>query len=392
MEIRHVTSPAPGAKWITLPSGARRVELVLDVGLNPITGDRRQVRRRYRTVEAAQAAYLKIANATNDGILVTRSSRITVDQACGDWLTSRRSLRKGALANYANSLKPVRRTYGPLPLEALTVKHIDALITELQAGRVARVDGRQPRQWKPASVNLMLRVLSLMLEHARKQGLVTRNVAALVDRVPDRRDPRPTYTPEEIKQLMPAVRRDPLEHAWHLALCGLRRGEVCGLRWDDIDLDEGTLTVRQARVSVDGEVMVEDPKTRAGRRTLPLTDEVAKVLVRARRRQVEDRLCAGARWAGSGYLIVDDRGRPLHPETVSDKWDEFVTGAGVRRIRLHDARHTCGTLMHLQGVPVAVIAAWLGHANAAFTMQVYVHSQNPALKDAAQVLNGLTAG
>lgn len=382
----------PGAKWITLPSGARRVELVLDVGVNPITGDRRQVRRRYRTVEAAQAAYLQIATATNDGTLVTRSSRITVDQACADWLSSRRSLRRGALANYANSLKPVRRTYGSMPLEAMTVKHIDALITELQAGRVARVDGRQPRPWKPATVNLMLRVLSLMLDHAHKQGLVTRNVAELVDRVPDRRNPRPTYTPSEIKQLMPAALQDPLEHAWHLALCGLRRGEVCGLRWTDIDFDEQTLKVRESRVSVDGEVVTEDPKTHAGKRTLPLTEELTKVLARARRRQTEGRLRAGQAYQDSGYLVVDNLGRALHPETVSDKWDEFVIGAGVRRIRFHDARHTCGTLMHLQGVPTAVIAAWLGHANAAFTMQVYVHSQSPALKDAAQILNELTAG
>lgn len=382
----------PGAKWITLSSGARRVELVHELGINPVTGGRRQVRRRYRTVEAAQAAYLNIATAANEGTLVTRSSRITVDQACADWLSSRRSLRKGALANYANSLKPIRRTYGSLPLEALTVKHIDALIAELQAGRVARVDGRRPRQWKPATVNLMLRVLSLMLDHARKQGLVTRNVAKLVDRVPDRRDPRPTYTAEEIKQLMHAALRDPLEHAWYLALCGLRRGEVCGLRWTDVDFDERTLTVRESRVSVDGEVAIEAPKTRAGERTLPLTEELARVLGRARRRQTENRLRGGNEYHDSHYLVVDTFGRAFHPETVSEKWDEFVIGAGVRRIRFHDARHTCGTLMHLQGVPTAVIAAWLGHTNAAFTMQVYVHSQNPALKDAAQVLNDLTAG
>jgi len=80
----------PGAKWVTLPSGARRVELLLEVGSNAITGARRQVRRRYPTVEAARAAYLQIATAANQGTLVTRSSRITVDQSCADWLANRR--------------------------------------------------------------------------------------------------------------------------------------------------------------------------------------------------------------------------------------------------------------------------------------------------------------
>jgi integrase len=76
---------------------------------------------------------------------------------------------------------------------------------------------------------------------------------------------------------------------------------------------------------------------------------------------------------------------------VADKWDTLVKRAGVRRLRFHDARHTCGTLMHLQGVPIAVIAAWLGHADPAFTMRTYVHSQDHALHDAAKVLGDVTS-
>jgi integrase len=98
------------------------------------------------------------------------------------------------------------------------------------------------------------------------------------------------------------------------------------------------------------------------------------------------KLCLGAAYEGSGYVLVDEAGRPLSPHALTSRWSRLLAAAGVPPVRLHDARHTCGTLMHLEGVPIAVIAAWLGHASSAFTMATYVHSQEPALADAARSL------
>ena len=244
--------------------------------------------------------------------------------------------------------------------------------------------------WSPRTVNLMLFVLGEVLDDAMRQGLVTRNVAALVDRLPQGRTAIDTYTRSEVHKVLDAARDDRLEHAWHLALSGLRRGEVCGLRWADIDLRARTLTIVENRVTADGAALTSEPKTEAGKRTLPLTEPLVKVLRRAKRRQAAEQLAAGAMYVDTGYLVVDEIGRRLHPDTVSDRWDQLVAAAGVRRIRLHDARHTCGTLMHLEGVPTAVIAAWLGHASPAFTMRTYVHSQHHALRHAADVLGSVT--
>jgi integrase len=82
-------------------------------------------------------------------------------------------------------------------------------------------------------------------------------------------------------------------------------------------------------------------------------------------------------------VVVDDAGRPYHPDTLSDFWRELCDAAEVRRIRLHDARHSCASIMHAQAIPIAVIAAWLGHADPAFTMRTYVHAQNDAFNVAA---------
>lgn len=123
---------------------------------------------------------------------------------------------------------------------------------------------------------------------------------------------------------------------------------------------------------------------------MPITPVLAAVLDRTRQRQRDGQAANPEFYRASGYLIVNRLGQRLHPDTVSDKWELLVRRAGVRRIRLHDGSHICGTLMHLEGVPVAVIAAWLGHADAAFTMGTYIHSQDDALKDAARMLGSVT--
>jgi integrase len=133
-----------------------------------------------------------------------------------------------------------------------------------------------------------------------------------------------------------------------------------------------------------GKHLVEDtPKSRAGRRTLPY-DHLAAALRTARAIQAADRLALSEFYEPSGFVVVDEAGGALSPHALTSRWARMLKAAGVRHIRFHDARHTCGTLMHLQDVPIAVISAWLGHASKAFTMATYVHSQPEALSTAAQ--------
>src|SRR5665811_1308098 len=156
-------------------------------------------------------------------------------------------------------------------------------------------------------------------------------------------------------------------------------------------LEAGELRVRHTRILVDGVVIEPTPKTAKGERPLPLPDSLTRVLKRARKRQNEDRLRLGVDYLEGCYVVADEGGSPMHPETLGLAWGRLLDRAGVRPLRLHDARHTCGTLMHLRGVPVAVIAAWLGHTDAAFTMRTYVHSQDDALRSAASVLDVVTS-
>jgi integrase len=222
---------------------------------------------------------------------------------------------------------------------------------------------------------------------AKAQGIVGRNVAELVNRVSKPHKTVDTYTEEEVQKLLAAIAEDRLAHAWELALSGLRRGEIAGLRWSDVDLDKEMLAINNNRVAAGNRSVENDPKSEASRRTLPLPDRLVSVLRSARARQAAERLVLGATGGAWSYVVSNEIGEPCAPGVLSRYWRETVKAAGIRHAKLHAARHTCATLMHLQGVPAAVIAAWIGHKDASLTMKLYAHSQNDALKAAGDTLN-----
>jgi integrase len=172
-----------------------------------------------------------------------------------------------------------------------------------------------------------------------------------------------------------AIADDRLGHAWELALSGLRRGEIAGLRWSDVDLDEKSLAITNNRVAAGNRSVENDPKSEASRRTLPLPERIVSVLRSAKVRQAAERLALGATTGTWEYVVSNEIGEPYAPGVLSRYWRKSVKAAGIRHIKLHAARHTCATLMHLQGVPVAVIAAWIGHKDASLTMKLYTRIQ-----------------
>jgi len=285
-------------------------------------------------------------------------------------------------------LAPVRSELGHLPVQKLTHRDVDELIQRLRDGSVARAKGEgRRRKWGARSCNYMLVALSQIFKQLVKDGKVVRNIVEDVDRVPDTPKKFATHTPAQVEQVLRTIRGDRNRHAGHLALYGLRRGEIGGLRWTNVDFEARTLTIGPTCISVDGKaVEQDDAKSEDSERTLPIPDTLRVELKAARKRQAKEELALGAAYRADGYVACNEVGEPYHPDTLSKMWTKAVAAAGVPCIRLHDARHTCGTTMHLQGVPAAVIAAWLGHADVAFTMRTYVHSQPDALADGAQSL------
>lgn len=196
---------------------------------------------------------------------------------------------------------------------------------------------------------------------------------------------RPTPSPKpKSRKSLAHIEGDRYAIAWHLGLAGMRRGEIAGLRWEDVDLDAKTLTVAHTRLRFGTELVEDTPKSRAGGRQLPLPDHLVAAFKATRKQQAADRLALGEAYQASGYVVVNEAGEALSPHALTSRWGRMLKAADVRHVRLQDARHTCGTLMHPKGVPIAVISAWLGHASRSFTMQTYVHPKPEALAAAAQ--------
>jgi integrase len=229
------------------------------------------------------------------------------------------------------------------------------------------------------------------------EGRLARNVAKLVKPPEYACGARDTWSQAEVRAFLTAAANDRLHAAWRLTIYGLRRGEVLGLRWSDVDLKARTLTVSQGRVLVDYRIYVEPPKTRNGQRTLPLDDALVAALLALRKHLAKESEDGGPGYevalpeldwytAGDRYIVVDELGTPVHPEWYSDEFARLLTRTGLPKIRLHDSRHTTLSLMEKAGVPISVISKWAGHYDAAFTMKTYVHARDADLKAGVRTL------
>ena len=169
---------------------------------------------------------------------------------------------------------------------------------------------------------------------------------------------------------------------------GLRKGELLALRWDDVDLDGGVLHVRQnvQRLPEMG-LVFGPPKSNKSRRTIPLPAASAKVLRTHRANQAAEALALGPAWVDSGLVFTSTVGTVIEPRNLNRFFDELITKAGVRRIRFHDLRHTCASLLLAQNVPARVVMEILGHSQLAMTTDLYSHVMPTALRAAADAMD-----
>ena len=153
----------------------------------------------------------------------------------------------------------------------------------------------------------------------------------------------------------------------------MRRGELLGLRWSDVDLDANSITVRQNLVLVDHERAYSEPKSAAGRRTISIDAETVAALRSHRARQAAGRLAWGAAWTDTGLLFGLEDGNPLHPESVTKRFDQLRRAGSLPVTTFHGLRHSHATALLRAGVPIRVVSQRLGHASVGVTLGIYAH-------------------
>lgn len=271
---------------------------------------------------------------------------------------------------------------GAVPLVKLEPRHVQRLMNDML------IRGLSPR-----TVIHTRATLRRALGHAQKWGLVARNVAALVDPPKAPRAEIDPLSPEQARQFLAAVEGDRFETLYHVALAlGMRRGEILGLPWSNVDLDAGTLRVNQALQQIEGEWQLVEPKTKRSRRTLPIPDIVVAKLRTHRARQSRDRLRAGDRWEDWGLVFTTRIGTPLDGGNVTKAFQRTLAALGLPRQRFHDLRHACATFMLMQGLSPRVVMETLGHSQISVTMDTYAHVMPELQLEAANRMNDLLGG
>ncbi|MDI9887307.1 site-specific integrase [Streptomyces sp. HNM0645] len=255
-------------------------------------------------------------------------------------------------------------------------------LENLGAADVRRMLAAVTVQASAATAKESHRVLRSALTAACREELISRNVVKLV--------PAPRVQPRELKPwsleqtitFLEAARKDPLYTAFVLAVTlGLRRGEILGLRWSDIDLEHRTLTVRNQLQRVQKELYEDTTKNRRTR-AIPIPLMCVAPLRWQRLRQAGQRAAAGEGWHGGDYVFTTRTGRPVEPRNLSRSFERVSDDAGLPHIRLHDARHGCATLLFAAGVPARVVMEILGHSQIAVTMNIYTHVSDDNRREA----------
>jgi integrase len=198
-------------------------------------------------------------------------------------------------------------------------------------------------------------------------------------------------TEEELLTFFDAARNDRLYAAYVLAATtGLRRGELLGLCWDSVDLENGVITVqRQLLVLKEGITLEEATKSRSGRRSIVLTDDAIRELKAHRKRQLQERLLMGEAYQDHGLVFCKEDGTPLDPREFTKRFQRHLEKAGLPKVRLHDLRHTHASLLLARGVHPKIVQERLGHSSITMTLDLYSHLVPGLQEAAAATLNGL---
>ncbi len=348
---------------------------------NPATGKRKQVQKTFKTQREAKRWVADQQSAVANGTAVLPNT-MTVAELMAYWLENHIRYQRSD-QTYINYESTIRRCINPklghVKVQRLSVAQVQQWQTEL------RDAGMGTRSVQLAHINL-----GQALKVALRQGLVSRNVMDAVDQ--PRYQPREMdcWTAEEAQKFIAVADQSRYGPVWLLALVtGLRKGELLGLRWQDVDFEAGVLHVRQAIGSRHGEVVVKQPKTAKSRRDVDLPTELIPVLLAHKARQNERRLALGARWQDHDLVFPSNIGTPTNPDNTDQDFNRLVQLAEVKRIRIHDTRHSYATLAILSGIPVHVVSQSMGHADVSTTLRTYAHVMPQQRKELARAMGAL---
>jgi integrase len=358
-------------------------EICLDTGRDQITGKRL---RHFESVEGskrdAQRRLHELLHALEQGSYV-KPRRLTVSQFLEEWLQD--YVRPNTAPNTCERYETIVRSHlipaiGSLPLLALQPHHIQKYYSQaLESGRWSGKGGLSP-----LTVCKHHRVLYESLKYGVRQGTLARNPAEAVTPPHGQSKEFITLGAKQVQLILDAS-KETLYHTLFFTkvYTGLRRGELLGLRWCDIDLEKSTLSVLQTLQHLpDGKYIFREPKSKHSRRQIALSPSLAVLLWEHKMKQDHARQLLGKHLQLTDLVFSHPDGRPFRPNTVSRAFQQIARTVGLKGVRLHDLRHAHATILLQQGVHPKIVQERLGHSSISTTLDIYSHVL-PGLQEAA---------
>jgi integrase len=347
--------------------------VVVDVVPRPDGGRRQKWHGGFGTRREAEVVRARLVNDLHNHRYVIPARLTLAEWVHDSWLRMMQmQVKPTTFRGYRQVMEShVLPAIGDRPIQKLRPRELEELYADLIRG------GRFGRPLSPSTVCNLHRVVHKALSDAVDAGLANDNAAARA------KAPQPsrllshriaTWQPPELAAFLKAVHADRLAAIWRLAaMTGMRRGEILGLRWRDVDLPRARLAVRRTLIEVDYRILESTPKGRTAR-TIDLDGRTVELLSAHADAQRHERELWGDAYELSDLVVARENGSPIHPHALSYRFRTLVRKAGLPMIRLQDLRHTHATLALQAGVPVPVVSERLGHHNPAFTLSQYAHA------------------
>lgn len=319
---------------------------------------------------------------------------LSSDMLFADYLLEWLEIAKGrlAIATYSSYTSIIKNPLEPyfrkkkLTLRELEARHLQMFYSEML------------KKVKSNTVIHYHAVIHSALKYAVKTDMLVQNVADKVDR-PKKNDFQPVFlSADEMQKMFEALRGTKLElPVLVAAFYGFRRGEVMGLKWDAIDFERGTISIKRTITTVmeDGvyrEVEQQSAKTKSSLRTLPLVGSFREIFMQVKQAQeVNKQVCGNCyNYEYDGFVFVDEMGYRMRLDYLTSEFPKFLKRHGLKRMRFHDLRHSCASLLLANGVPLKHIQEWLGHSDFTTTANIYAHLDYSSKLSSAQAMeNGL---
>ena len=362
-------------------------QLTVEMPRDPITGERK---RKYKTVtgtkKEADQALRRFITELERGEYI-EDNNITVSDWLQKWLEVYivPTVSPTTLVGY----KGMIRRYIDPQIGHLQIQEMNALAVQIWVNKL-KVSPSSGEPLTAGTIKHTYHVLRGAMDKAVQAGLIHRSPCAGIQ-LPKGEKKKPViYDETQIQQLLDFARGTEMELIIDLELCmGMRRGELLGFQWQDIDWDKNQIHIIRSRVAVDGKSVVKQPKTESGTRTVDVPEILMKKLKAHKIKCMEQKIRVGRRLLEEDFIIVHPDGKPIYPEYVSQMFTKLQKCANLPKCRFHDLRHLCASIMVKQGVEVKVAQERLGHKDITTTMNIYAHVLPGSAREAAEKIGQL---